>query len=321
MSRFARLGTLPGLMFLLSAPLATAQEATAPAGAPAQLDPAAAAALLDRACEVMLALPAGAFTSDLELDSAIGRGSGMPGMAGDGTRVRGGWKGDLRWGDTDDDTFVVQNGRMVTKGRDGWKLRSKKLTSGGEAPYLAAPRLLFRQLQSLPAAARTVAHVEADDMRGTPVQIVSLQLQAAAAEDLALSGALPQPGSGMFFPMGGMFGGGPPQMTYTVDLALSIDPATGRVLRVRSKSYEDNPVLANVRIQFGQGGGDDEPEDASADRDDDAPAGAIEWKKGLPVRKPSRTESVAYFKLDFQDHGEATPPEVDEAGSRWLEDR
>jgi hypothetical protein len=172
-------------------------------------------------------------------------------------------------------------------------------------------------LQALPAGAKKVAHVEADAIGPRRVAILTLTLHGDEAQDLAHSGALPAPSGGPMLHLGRMLPGGPPPKDYTVDVALSVDPDSGDVLRLRAKVYEDDPMLANMRIQIGGPGGEEPPaadEPAPADKTDAQPP----VKKGLPERKPGKTESVLYYRVDFKDLGRAEPPALDEGGKRWL---
>lgn len=298
------------------APLFAQEPAPAPA-LPAAKSPEAAA-LLAKACERMAAVGSGSFRSEEEQDAAIMRGQNLP-IGNEPLSLRGGWQGDLGWGDTDDDTFAVRHGRLITKSEAGWKLRARTLASGAPVPFLLTPSLLFQQIAALPAEARQVTHVEGADMGGKPVTILTLELTGEAAQDLALGGALPAASGGMMLSFGGMFGGQMPEKTYSVDLALSVDPTTGDVLRLRARAYEDNPMLANVRFQMAGDGGQDESEPPQPAADGAANDGAkVTIKKGLPDRKPTKTESLVYYKVDFKDLGAANPPALGDAGKRWL---
>lgn len=307
----------------LSAAPASAQQPEP--GKPAAALPAAGTAeattLLETACKRMLAVGGGTFHSEEEQDPALLRGRNLP-IGNDGpSTVDGGWRGDLLWGATDTDTWCKQGGRMVAKTDAGWKLRAQTLASGAAAPFTLSPPLLFAQLQALPPAAKQIESVEAGEIGGKPVAILGLSLASTVAADFALSGTLPTPAGGPMLRMGGMFGGGDaPEKTYAVDVALFVDPQTGDVLRVRAKVYEDDPVLAHVRLQFGGGdGGEGEAAAEEATTDADAAAGKPKWKKGLPDRKPGKTESLAYLKVDFKQLGAGEAPALDAAGKRWLE--
>jgi len=325
MRSFAPLAVLSLLPFPLAAqdPPAAAPAPTAPAAAmqlPAAGSPEATA-LFKKACNRMLAVGSGSFRSDEEQDSAMLRGHDIPGGGHEPPSIRGGWSGDLLWGETDDDAFATRNGTTVSKTDAGWKLRARTLGSGAQRPFLLSPALLFTQLSKLDVAQQKVAHVEAGEAGGKPVAILALSFTGRTADDLALGGALPAAGGAFIF--GAMPGGMAPEKSYTVDLALFVEPQSGDVLRLRAKVYEDNPMLANMRIRFGGGGegdgdGDSDTPAAKAPAAAAATTGAPAIKKGLPERTPGKTESVAYLKADFKDLGNAKPPSIDDAGLGWL---
>ena len=318
---FAALSLFPFPLAAQDAPAAAAQ---APAAqAPALQLPAAgspeATALFVRACNRMLAAGSGTFRTDEEQDSAIMRGQNLPGgLSHDPPSIRGGWSSDLLWAETDDDTFATRNGATVAKTDGGWKLRARTLASGAQRPFVLSPTLLFTQLAKLPVAQQGVMNVEAGEAGGKPVAILALSFTGPTADDLALGGALPATGGAFLF--GGLPGGsGAPEKTYTVDLALFVEPTSGDVLRLRAKVYEDNPMLANMRIRFGGGGGGDgDADEPAAKTPAAATTAAPVIKKGLPERTPGGTESVAYLKADFKDLGSAKPPSIDDAGKSWL---
>ena len=287
----------------------------------------AANAMMLRACATMTAAKSGAFQSDQEVDLAMLRGQNLPIGGGDGTHLEGGFDQQYRWGELDGSKFVLHAGRMVVETDAGWKLRGTQLASGTPAPFVVAPRLLFAQLAELPASFRQVVHVEAGKVQDRDVAILTLRLADEAAEDLALGGALPTGGGGGMFMLGGMFGGEMPKKTYSLDVAIFTAIDNGEVLRLRTKIYEDDPMLQNVRFQIGGegegGGGEDdevvEGKDGALDEKAVEP-GQEPIKKGLPDRKPGRTETMIYWKVDFSNFGKAVAPTLDASGTRWLKD-
>lgn len=315
------------LRFLAVLPLflatLAAQEPDAPATTGVKLPEArsdAATALLLRACSVMTAATSGAFTSESEQDNAMLRGHDMP-FGKESTRVKGGWNQEQRWATVGDDSLVIRGGRMVVETESGWKLRKDSLASGAPAPFVVAPRLLFAQIAELPQAARQVVHLEAGKVQDRDVAILTLRLSGDEARDFALSGALPGgDGSGGMVMFGGVLGGEMPEKKYEVDLALFTAVDSGEVLRLRTKIYEEDPMMANVRIAIAQAGEDGEQPD---DDDDEEEEPAVERgkepiKKGLPDRKPGKGENMTYFRVDFSEFGKATAPKVDGNGQRWL---
>jgi nitrogen fixation protein len=301
----------PSLLALFTASAVTAQGAVPAAQSPAPLSPEAAQ-LLQKACDRMLAAGNGTYASTESQDNAMLRSAHLP-MNGKETEVSGGWHGDVSWATAGDnqDQLIRAGNRMLVKDGNDWKLRHSMLPSGSKAPYTVDAALLFAVLRDLPADARKVVTVDTAEIGGKATTVLSLQLRDAAARDFALSGAIPPCGGGP----GGMVmmigGGAPGEPDCEVDLALFVDPQNGDVLRVRARTYESNPDAGNVHIQIqGPGGGDsaedDDKEDAKAEKKDQKPV----FKKGLVDRKPTKTESLMYFKADFKAIGTTKAPEL-----------
>jgi hypothetical protein len=277
----------------------------------------AATALLDKAIAKMQAYGRGAFATTLSRDEALLRGQNLP-FGGEDVEVAGGWHRELVWGDCDGDRFVRANGRMLARIDDGWRLRATKLAGGRPAPFTVEPDLLFTALASLPAEARKVVHVEAGEVAGRQVAVLSLALVEDVGREFVESGAVPGGGGGpgSFLVFGPGIGMDLPQDQHAVYVALSVDPASGDVLRVASKAYQINEAMGNVHIQIGDGDDDDdEPEPAA---DEPAAGGALVWKKGLPTKKPAKGESVASWRVDFKDLGLAEPPALDDKAKGLL---
>ena len=129
------------------------------------------------------------------------------------------------------------------------------------------------------------------------------------------------------FMIGGM-GGNMPQPDYTVHLALFVDAENGDVLRLAAKVYEKNPMMGNVAIQVAGGAarggrgdeeeGDDEKDEKNEKKEGAAADGKPAWKKGLPVKKPAKEESVMTFRADFQKLGLAEAPALDDKAKALL---
>ncbi len=307
---------------LLAAALC-AQEPDAPATPGIKLPEArseASTALLMRACTTMTAATSGSFTTEAEEDSAMMRGHDLP-FGKDSLRVKGGWNQEQRWATVGDDALVIRGGRMVVETESGWKLRKESLASGTPAPFVVSPRLLFAQIAELPQSARQVVHLEAGKVQDRDVAILTVRLSGDEARDFALSGALPGGGGpGGMIMIGGMLGGDMPEKKYEVDLALFTAVDSGEVLRLRAKVYEDDPMMANVRIAIAAQGGED-GEAPVEEEEEEEPAverGKEPIKKGLPDRKPGKGENMTYFRADFSEFGKATGPKVDGNGQRWL---
>jgi hypothetical protein len=316
----------------LTAASLLAQEPTKPSADAAAKPPAPALpavgspeaqALLDQAIAKMKAYGRGAFATTESSDLAMLRAARLP-VGPEDVEVRGGWEREVVWADADGKDYVKANGRTVAKAEGGWKLRGDKLPGGQPAPFTLDPDLLFTVLAELPAADRKVAHVEAGEVAGKPVALLSLVIDGDAARDLAESGALPVadgPGGRMLV-FGGMGGMGAPEHDYSVHLALSVDPAGGDVLRFHAKVFDKNPMAGNVQIQIagGPGGdGDDEDEVVAEEKKTGAAAGdAPQWKKGFQVKKPAKDETVTTYRVDFSKLGLAEPPALDDKAKALL---
>lgn len=305
------------LAFALSTLALLAQDPAKPA-APAVPLPAAnspeATKLVDQAIAKMTAYGRGAFKTTESQDSAMMRGAGMP-FGNDDTEIKGGWHRETVWGEHDGHDYIKANGRMLAKVGDGWKLRGSKHGGGAAVPFTLDPALLFAVLAELPAASRSVVHVEAGEVAGKDVAILSLQLDGEVASDFAEVGVVPGsggPGGGMMIlgAMGGM--GGAPDIDHTVYLALSIDPVTGDLVRFAAKVFEKNPMMGNVQIRLGgPGGAGGDEEEEKEDATEEAPSdGPVEWKKGFPKKKPAKDESVATFRVEFSKLGLAEAPQL-----------
>lgn len=279
----------------------------------------AAAELVGKGIEKMLAVGRGTWSTTEAQDLAMMRGAGLP-FGDNETEVEGGWHQGLVWGEIDDDRYVLHAGRMVVKAGDVWKLRASKLASGHPAPFTLDAELLFSVLRDLPAEARRVEHVAAAEIGGRKVVVLSMTLADEIASEFVASGALPGPGAGAgMFVFGNIrqFGGAVPEPDHTVHLALFIDPENGDVLRLAARVRERNAMMGNVIVQV-QGPGGGQAEDEDEEEPADAKDGAVVWKGGLPVQKPAKDESVITFRADFGKLGLATPPELDERGKALL---
>jgi hypothetical protein len=294
-------------------PAAPAPQAPAAAALPAAGSPEAEA-LVTKALDKMKAYGRGAFTTSESNDNALLRGHGLP-FGNDDTDVSGGWNRNLVWGESDDKQYLRANGRMLAKIDGKWKLRAKKLEGGRPAPFTLDPELLFTVLAELPDDARKVANVEAGEAGGKKVVVLSLALEGAAASEFAESGAVPGGGGGGFV-MFGAPGMDTPENEYAAYVALFVEPDSGDLLRFATKIYEKNEMMGNVQIQV-QGGGGDEAE--AKDDEKEAPAGGpLQWKKGLPVRKPAKDESVTTYRADFKKLGAADAPALDDKAKALL---
>ncbi|MBK8097107.1 MAG: hypothetical protein IPK26_08370 [Planctomycetes bacterium] len=310
---------------LVALPLAAQDAAATTAVALPAAGSPAAADLFAKACAKMQALSRGTFKTTEAQDSAIMRQAGV-GFGNEDVEVDGGWNHELVWGNTgENDHYVRARGRMLVKNGDAWRLRGSKLLSGQPAPFTLDPALLFTLLQELPADARKVTHVEEGEVAGKKVAVLTVTLTDEVANEFADSGSVPgvSGGPGFIRMVGGGGGGfGMPDPEFTVDLALFVDPAGGDVLRIRTKVYEKNPMLGNIRIAVGGpggGGGDDEEEEKEDEKEEAAATDdKVVVKKGLPERKLAKDTSMMYFKVDFQNLGMGEAPALDNKARALL---
>ncbi|HEX5053894.1 MAG TPA: hypothetical protein VFZ65_19100, partial [Planctomycetota bacterium] len=109
----------------------------------------------------------------------------------------------------------------------------------------------------------------------------------------------------------------PPRAEYTVYLAFQVDAGNGDLLRFTAKVFEKNKAMAGGMVTVVTNGGGQQ-EEADEDDDEAAEAGPMKWKKGLPVKKPGKDESVMTFRADFTKLGLAEPPELDDQAKALL---
>lgn len=294
--------------------VARAQDAVEPEAAPPlpAAGSTAATKLLDTGIDKMLALGRGMFRSTTLRDPATFRSVDFP-FAQDAPVVQGGWRQDFVWGDIDGAAFARHRGRTIARFADTWKLRAERLADGSEMPFVVDPELLFTVLRELPAAARTVAHVDRGTIGERRVTILTLSLAHDAAEDVAESGAVPQalePGLGGVI----VFGGRAPQqprIERELHVALHVDPDNGDVLQLGVKLYEKNQQFGRVFAMRAKA--------ADADDDDDKEEAAPPpWQDGLPTRAPTADESVLTFVVEFPKLGLAELPELDDHAKQLL---
>jgi len=300
-------------------PPAAPPAATAPA-VPAAGSPEATA-LLDKAIGKMQAYGRGEFKTSEASDNAMLRGQGLP-FGGEDVEVEGGWHRELVWGDADGKDYVRANGRLLAKVGAEWRLRGSKLPGGRPVPFTLDPDLLFTVLASLPADARKVANVEAGEVAGKPVAILSVALEGDVAGEFAATGVVPIGGGlgGGFMIFGGGGGGMEmPENEYTIYLAFAVDADSGDLRRFTAKVFDTNAMMGNVQIQIAGGPGGDDEEEEVVEEEKPAAAGApLVWKKGLPTKKPGKNESVTTFRADFKQLGLAEPPALDDKAKALL---
>jgi hypothetical protein len=307
-----------------------AQDDTAAAAKPEQANPKEA---LAAAVKRMAKLNGVAFRTTEAQNSAMSRNiakqmGGLGGMMGGGdTSVRGTWFGGILRATMNDDAdeILTYRGRMVARNDDvSWKLRRNRLASGGKMPFVLDPGRFFEALQALPASALSVKNHKASTYKDKAVLIIGITLEGEDAQDFALSGALPAVSSGM----GGMMmmmrgGGGTAQLPdITVDLALYVEPATGYIHKVKSRSYQQSTGGGGgfqIKVQ-GDGGGfgaeqEEEEEEEVKEKDD---SGKRIYKRGLPVRRLGDDLSRMVYDVIFTKHDHAVPLKLDPEAKKLL---
>jgi len=220
----------------------------------------------------------------------------------------------------DDDQVLFGNGRMLARRSDGdWKLRRGCLADGQPLPFVPDPALLLQVLASLPEEALKVTHVEEGTIKDAKVVTYGFSLTGDRAQDLVLSGSLPRAAGGrMMIMIGGGGGLDAAKPEVTLDLAVSVEPESGQILRVHTKGYTKSELPGNVQVRFAgadgvEVGGEEEEEAAPPKKD-----GPPEYSKGLPKRHVDKNTSLTEFDLTLSKHGQAKLPELAEAQRKQL---
>lgn len=299
---------------------ATAQESN-PAEAAAG---SAEQALLSRALGTMAALPSVAFKTVEATDQAMTRRF-RDQMGGETeTEVAGSSGGGIVKArlNYDADQVITHAGRTVARASEGeWKPRQGVLAGGQPMPFVLDPELFFEMLGSLPADALQVKRHEKTTYKDLELVILTLAVEGRTAREFGMTGVLPRIPSPMFRALGGGMGDAMPQPEVTTDIAIFVDPKTALIHRIRCKSYEESPMLANVQFKVAGDGGQDIDVEENTEEDDteenDAQGNRI-YKKGLPVRRLGQGTSLLDFDITFTDHGKAAAPELDATARKLL---
>lgn len=214
----------------------------------------------------------------------------------------------------DADQVVVRGRRMIAKNdRQDWVLRRGKLANGSTLPFLFDPQMFFSSLSQLPLK---VMHKEVGTANNKPVETYTFSLSGETARNLVWGGAIPEGSTGgggagvmRVVMVGGAGGpiaarGGKGQMI--VDVAVSLDPATSLVHRVRVRTYsKSDNAFTVVGGRFG--GDEDEDEEKEAEEfDPENP----KFKAGLPVRK-KKGKTFVKFDVAITQHNSAVRPDLD----------
>jgi hypothetical protein len=281
-------------------------------------------ALLQRAVDKMATLAGVAFKTVEAQDQAITRRFGGA-LGGGEIEVSGESSAGLVRAtmNFDEDEVVRHAGRSIARRGDGeWKPRTGSLAGGQPAPFILDPERFFEILAALPAEQLAAKQQEQTNFKGQELVILSVSLDGPAASELAMTGIVPRLQSPMI-QIGGMGGTGDamPKPEMTTDLAIYVDPQSALIHRIRVKSYERNPMIANMQIHFDGPGGDldiEDEADKEAEVEETDAQGNRVYQKGLPVRKLDDTTSMLDFDIVFSDHGKSFAPEIGDKGRKLL---
>jgi hypothetical protein len=243
--------------------------------------------------------------------------------------VHGSWHPDMLWLEFDNETAdtLLLSGRW-TLARDKerpWCLRTARFADGNPIPFLPDPLLLFRELAAMEL---TLTRRGIDAQEERPLEVLSLTLTHEQASRLQWAGLLPA----------GLLGGGDPMMAALMqrgmgagermappvpetplDLAITIDPATGRLHRVHFRTWQQAMQLragtATVQVGFPPQGGRAQRK-AESEPAKQATAPTL-FDRGLPRREGDNLEPFD-FEIVLQRHGEQPAPELDAAMKQLL---
>jgi hypothetical protein len=217
----------------------------------------------------------------------------------------------------DEDQVIFRGRRMIARNDDSaWALRRGKLAEGGTLPFVFDPELFFGTLSKLPLK---VMHKEVGTANNKPVETYTISISGEDAQNLLWGGVIPEPSASgsagamqvvMIGGAGGGFRRAAPKVKMTVDLAISIDPATSLVhkIKVRTYSKANNNRFGGMVIRAGGGGfGEDEDDEDEEDEEEEAQEFDPENPKfegALPVRK-KKGKNVMKFNITITEHNSA----------------
>lgn len=319
-------------LILLTGGTLVAQE---PQPEPPQIDPDA---LLQKAIHKMASLHSVRFKTVEAQDAAstrqimkqvAGMGGGMLGGGSQDKVVRGAFRDGIlhaKMNDGDDEA-VFYRGRMVARSDSEWKLRRNRLYGGAPMPFVLDPQLFFEALAQVPKSSILIKKVDHQETTRGKRVVLSFSLKGEAANDFGLAGTLPPVAKGfggMVVKLGALGGAGGGEPDLTIDLAVTVDPATALVHRVRSATYQEGGMPGGGRVVIGGGGGGlgdddegDEEEEEEQVKTHDAQGNRL-YKRGLPVRKLKDSLSKMEFDISFTKHGQPYVFELDDAGRKLL---
>ena len=219
----------------------------------------------------------------------------------------------------DEDQLVFHGRRMIAKNDDSdWALRRGKLANGSALPWVFDPELFFSTISQLPLK---VMHKEVGTANNKPVETYTISFSGKAARNLLWGGVIPEPAGGgrgamqivMIAGGGGALRRAAPKVNMTVDLAISIDPATSLVheVKVRTYSTANNAAFGGMIIRgrgFGGEEEDDEDEEDEEEEEDFDPE-EPKFKGALPVRK-KKGKTFMKFDISITQHNNAVLPDL-----------
>ncbi|HEX6810952.1 MAG TPA: hypothetical protein VF384_04940 [Planctomycetota bacterium] len=251
--------------------------------------------------------------------------------------VQGSWHADRQHFVFDNDTndeLVAAGGRSIAKDdqRD-WRLRTGRFADGNKTGFLPDVPLLLQQLATwdLAVVQRTPGALE-----DRPVEVISVSLNAEQVGEAIWSGLLPEslvtPAGGVMFAMGG--GNArpvAPTPAATVDLAVTIDPATSLVHQIQFRAWNKEnarggAIGGNVFVVRAGGGvavqgANDDDDDEEEDEKDAKEAGKADapltYENGLPVRARKKT-TVMDYTVRVLEHGSKQAPALSDAQKKLL---
>lgn len=239
--------------------------------------------------------------------------------------VRGSWsKGVLKASVNDgDDEIIAYRGRQVARNDDvSWKLRVNRVVTGGSLPYVMDPSRLFETLSAIPEAAFKITTQTASTYKNKQVQVLGITLKGQHAQDFALAGGLPAINSetgGFMRRLGGAGGGAPEMPELTVDLAFYVEPSTGYIHKIKTRSYQEAGMGGGVQFRIQGGGGDfgadEDEEEEVAEKDKN---GKRIYRRGLPIRQLGNRLTRLTFDVVLSKLGEESTMKIDSEARRIL---
>lgn len=197
---------------------------------------------------------------------------------------------------------LVQQGRhwLVREGDGPFRLASRAAKPIADRPFLPDPQLLLRALAQ---AAPRVLDRSIGERDGKPVERFALTLDADRIEALRFAGAIGDPnpvpdGLRALVEARGLHAH---LLAPTVDVAVEIDVATKRVLRIHVRSLARQ--VDTTRLRAAAGGRGAGVDDATPPADDPEPVPTT-FRDGLPVREQGDRQ-LRWLELRLAEHGTA----------------